>query len=224
MPAVAADRLNRQTLERSTVNNRKMMMFGTTVVGVMLALASVAMACTTFKGRFEVTAGSGVSKAWGKNSGMTHCTGAFVPQSNATVPTTGGTITVGAYPTGTNVTDCPASQLSDSAISTNPLRNRRFHIYYVNKNGFVDNGGVWKWSVDCMAGTGSTRLSAADGKGDEIWIKNGTSTTGGSADPAGTRNYTIPSGQTLSSATDRAGVCISDTGAGQGNQTPLAIV
>ena len=196
------------------MNTRKSMAFGATVVGVVLALASVAMACTTFKGRFDVTAGGSTSRAWGANSGMTHCGGAYVPQSNASLPTSGGTITVEAVPTTSGVDGCSTSKLTDTTISTNPLKNRRYYIYYVNRNGFVDNGGVWKWQEDCMAG-GGTRLAAADGKGDEIKVTNGAT---------GPRSYAVPSGQQANSATDRAGVCISDTGANNGNQTPLAIL
>lgn len=198
------------------MNNRKSMTFGAAVVGVMLALASVAMACTTFKGRFDVTAGGATSSAWGdSSSGMLHCTGTYAPQSNASVPTTGGTITVSAVPTTAGVDGCSTSKLSDTQTSKNKLIDRHYFIYYVNRNGFVDSSGVWKWQEDCMAGTGSTKLSAADGKGDEIIVTNGQT---------GTRQYTIPTGQQANSATDRAGVCISDTGAGQGNQTPLAII
>ncbi len=203
-------------------NTRKPMIFGLAVAGSVVALGSAAFACTTFKGRMEVTAGAGTSKAWGKNSGMTHCPAPNDPKSVATVPTTGGNITVEIFPTGTSTTDCPSSQLSASK-NTNPFP-RHYFIYYVNRNGFVDNSGVWKWSVDCMAGSG-TRLNAADGQSNEIWItSNGRSTTGGSSAPEGSRSYAVPGGQQANSATDRAGVCISDTGAGQGNQTPLQIV
>jgi hypothetical protein len=214
---------NTRGKEHQLRNTRRKLSFAGSVTAIVLVLASAAFACTTFKGKFNVTAGPGTSTAFGANSGMKHCPPPNDPKSVAEVPTSGGTIQVEAFPTGTNTTDCPSSQLSASK-TTMPFP-RRYYIYYVNQNGFVDNGGVWKWSVDCMAGSGTKLSTSETGKSDEIWINsNGRSTTGDSTSPEGPRYYTVPGGQAASSATDRAGVCISDTGAGQGNQTPLRIV
>lgn len=199
--------------------NRKAMAFGVTVLGVMLALASVAFACTVFKGRFEVTAGGGTSKAWGRGSSMMHCDGNKAPSSAAEVSEAGGTITVEVFPTGTTGISCPASQLSASSSTL------IYKIYYVNTDGFIADNGVWEWSVDCMAGASGVQLDAADGEGNKIYINsNGRSTVGDStSDAEGSRNYTIPDTATPNT-TDRAGVCISDEAAGQGNQVPIKIV
>lgn len=206
------------------VKNRKAMVFGVTVLGVMLALASVAFACTIFKGKFVVTAGGGTSKAWGKNSGMVHCTGDKTPTSGAKADPDGATITVEVFPTGTNTTDCPSSQLNESSSS------QVYRIYYVNLDGFTDENGIWEWDVDCMASVGVVKLQDSDGQGGKIYINsNGRSTTGAStSDPEGSRSYSIASGQaeneTINGVTDRAGVCISDDNAIEGNQVPLQIV
>lgn len=204
------------------LNSRKPMVFVGAVVAGVIMLASTAFACTTFKGRQDVTAGGGTSQAWGDAStGMKHCTGSRAPTSNATVPTTGGVITVGAYPITDGDSSCPNSKLNPTK-TTRPFP-KRYHVYYVNRNGFVlDANGVWKWSVDCMASSG-TRLAHADGGGDEIII-DGNGYSLGTGGTPGTRDYTVPGGQEANSTTDRAGVCISDTNDGEGNQVPLQVV
>ena len=210
------------------MRNRKALLFGTAVAGVVLFLGSAAFACTTYRGRLEVTAGAGTSKAWGKNSGMTHCDKGtpYQVQSNATLPTTGGTITVGVYPTQTGgANNCPESKLSASSNGTFGLLGRHYYVRYYNGAGFVADGTTWKWNVDCMEGASGSRLSAADTGGNEIWINSdGFSTAAGSTTTAGTRQYTIASGQTANGTSDRSAVCVGDTGAGNGNQAPIRIV
>lgn len=128
--------------------SQKGLAFAFTAVAVVLALSSVAFACTVFKGKMTVqgSGGTGTTSAIGNNSGMGYCNNAAAANTGngAEVPNAapGGTITV---------TVAPATICKDMlGLGTNKLPSgTTYEITWLAGRG-VPQGG----SVDCMVPNG----------------------------------------------------------------------
>lgn len=125
------------------LNIRKKAVFATVGVGSVLALSSMAFACTTFKGEMTATQGASVGTATGNNTGMGFCAGA--PYTVAEI-TRAQDFTVAVNP---STTHCPASLGNSTGFG--------FQVLYTDSAGH------------CMAGTGNKigtiQVSSGVGKG-----------------------------------------------------------
>jgi hypothetical protein len=198
--------------------NRRGLLFGSAVVAIVLALASTAWACTTFKGRMTVTDANGNSSTVvGDGSGMDFCDTGFgdkVPAADTgATGTPGAQITVSVEPADCNGT---TFQLDDG----------NYDVNFVNwvteqnqtKSGFksTDGGATYDWWADCMSGILGAQVVLAD---QTFQVVNGTNT--------GTP-YTLPGANEIDwkvndLTTDQSAVCVSSNGGGQGLQAPILI-
>ncbi len=195
------------------MKSRKRLAFGFTVVAAMLALASVAYACTTFKGKLQVTTGSTSSSAIGNGTGMGYCSGS--PTGGATVARGANrSITVAVSPQACGSTTYQLSDRSGTgAYYVNFINWGKCGILLTTDcTGFkIDNTGKYTWWYDCM-GTASTGYAKNLGRMD---VSSGS----------GSRTYTIASTMMTraNGPSDASGICVSDSGENEGNQAPIAI-
>ncbi len=195
-------------------NTRKTALFGSTVVAVILALASVASGCTTFKGKMDVTAGGGTSTAIGNGSGMGYCSGS---------PTGGAKAQMGSNQT-IAVSVAPADCSGTTYALTDRSGAGAYYVNFINWGkcgllfpkdctGFkIDSTGKYTWWYDCMGNPSSTAYHKNLGRMD---VSGGT----------GSGTYTITSEMMtkVNGPSDASGVCVSDANENEGNQAPIAI-
>lgn len=213
------------------MSNRKGLAFGTVVAGAVLAVASAAVACTTFKGTAEVknqnqTGNKGNTIAKGLNSGMNYCTG--WPKDGPDGPANAQVddsvvVTVSANTSA----DCNTSKLTEGTdrYQVNFVNYERQFIRgnFVDVPGFdVSATGAYTRRADCMTPNNSGVVNISGGFTFDV------DSTG-----FGTGTYQIPRKTTNpnnngdvrpNTATDASAICISDSGASTGNQVPLRIV
>lgn len=179
---------------------RRSMSFLFTTAAVILALASAAFACTTYKGRFEVSGGNGYTPqtavAKGGNTGMSFC-------SSPPTATFGGSNRPAFYANvspSTSSGTCTASQLQDSP-SLAP-----YNVTY--QTGAFSTG-------DCMSGQAGNQLVGT------MAVRNGYSVNANLQ----WSWYAYPqTGYTITTQPGAGSVCVSDSSATQGMQIPVNVV
>lgn len=192
--------------------------FGATVV--VLAMASVAYACTTYKGRMTVTINSGSdghghdsTAAVGSNSGMSYCStlpsgwgSSSNPKGQAHLGTAGGNITVTVA-----AQDDVCKSLA--ITGTNRLSNGT-DVYNVNFNpgkmftSTTSHNAPYVRFNDCM-----------NNEPGNVVLDSNFDVSGG----AGSGSYNIGS-QTANATGEDGGVCVARDGNGEGMQVPLTVV
>lgn len=174
-------------------------------MAVVLAMASTAFACTTYKGYMTVTGSDGsFVTSYGGNSGMTQSLDKGVGP-NITRGTETFTVKVGAF---------NGHRLSETL---NPYRitfwNGSAAAY---DNPIVDFSTTKQhWKNDCMSSTQDEKLGLVKPIGNHTVSSDGSETTS---------NHTLPSDARLTASGAQAAVCISNSTASQGNQAPIIIV
>lgn len=130
---------------------------GGIVVAALLALASVAWACTVFRGQMKLTAGGGTSVAVGDpGSGMVLCASP-APTSGANV-TANGTMKVEVAPAtcGTNTSDRLAKGTSGKyAITYLPIKNATAALDCMNAT-IPKGSGILVGTMTISDGTGNS--------------------------------------------------------------------
>jgi len=173
---------------------RKPLAFAFAVIAGVLLLTSAAFACTTFRGRFTVTAiapGSGSVTAVGSNSGMNYC---VAPTGTASLErdpqTKGGSFTATVAPDNT----CGASKLTAGLYT----------VTYRYGPSVNNNNEYFATINDCMNPLPTKTLGPmvvdADGKGSGTYELIGPNPPGD------------------------AQICVSDANGGQGNQVPVKLI
>lgn len=179
-------------------NSRKPVMFGFFTIGAFLALASIAYACTTFKGQMVVTPaspGSGSVTAVGNNRGMGWCSPIT---GRATIPTGTSTLNIDIAPS----TGPCASQLPDRTD---------YAVNWVNNEAMTRNPD--RWLIDCMS-----PISLHDGALGVKNVKSGISVVNGKANV--NVNVTAKTANTLG----ESAVCFGDPKGYWGNQAPVTVI
>ena len=167
------------------------------VIGVSLALASTAFACTIFRGKFVVTgSGGGTVYAVGDNNNMAWCAG--FPKGTATAPANGGTITVKVAKA---KAPCPLSRLPEG----------KYDIRFFNGAAHTKSPDR-DWQVDCMGGD-DILLSVKIGS---LYVNE--------YGAGGPKTIALPSGLIPNGANDESAVCVTGAGATYGNQAPITIL
>lgn len=185
-----------------------------------LALASPALACTTFKGRMALVgdANSGNSNAYGSGSGMRYCS------------ITGGATSFVTNDTGNDVGVLIQPNTISGCQNQLGVNFRTYQVNFVNYTdagapGFTRNGDVYTINVpagDCM----SPVIPGVVGIGSMTVDSGGFSLrTDGTR---GSRSYNFNAGTsktwTANKVTDSSGVCISDPNGNEGNQAPINLI
>lgn len=201
-------------------NVRKGLATGFVVAAAVLTMASVAYACTTYKGRMTVDITSGSdghsghtqTAGIGKNNGMSYCTtlpsdwgSTNNPKGQAHLTTAGGNITV---------TVAPQDDVCPGLVSkTNRLSNGT-DVYNVNFNpgkmftSSTSHNEPYVRFNDCM-----------NNEPGNIVLDSNFDVSSGS----GSGSYTIGS-QTANNPNEDGGVCVAKDGNGEGMQVPLSVV
>jgi hypothetical protein len=174
-------------------SRHKAMLFGTTVLAVILAAASVASACTSFRGRMIVTGdSSSFSQVIGDNTfNMTHCY--FDP--GAQTNNSGGSFTV-EIRTWSGGSGCNATTLPDATYDVNVAND----IY--SYPGYSRIG-------DCMNRSGAPLSGSEAGK---ITVSSGA---------AAKKAFPVPAGLAADGPSDESAVCVSDYNGNYGNFAPI---
>lgn len=186
-------------------SHRRRLLFGVVPAAVVLAVASAAFACTTYKGYMTVTGSDGAFvTSYGGNSGMTQSFDKGVGP-NITRGSETFTVKVGAY-NGHTLTS-----------ARNPYKitvwNGSARAY---DNPIADFSTTKRhWVNDCMYSQNEQRSGRQLLLGDHNVSSDGSETTS---------SWTLPSTATLTASGGQTAVCISDTNAYQGNQAPIIIV
>lgn len=176
---------------------RRGVSFAFTVAAIVIALASVAYACTTYKGRFTVSGGTGYTPqtavAKGGNTGMSFCT-------TAPTATFTGSNRPAFYANVAPSTSCTASQLPDSP-SLAP-----YNVTY--QPGPMSTG-------DCMSGQPGNQLVGT------MAVRGGYSVNANLQYVW----YAYPqTGYSISTQPGAGDVCVSDGGAAYGMQIPVNVI
>lgn len=185
--------------------HRRTLLFGVVPAAVVLAVASAAFACTTYKGYMTVTGSDGAFvTSYGGNSGMTQSFDKGV----------GPDVTRGAE---TFVVEVGAYNGHKLTAASNP-----YEILFWSGSAaayddpIVDYNTVKRhWKNDCMPGTIDETL------GNVTFLGHHTVSTDGSPT---TSSWKLPSTARLTASGAQAAVCISDAAAYEGNQAPIIIV
>ncbi|HSH62419.1 MAG TPA: hypothetical protein VK988_22770 [Acidimicrobiales bacterium] len=206
---------------------RRGMALGSSVVAVVLAMASTAYACTIFSGSITITgsdtapagfptAGNGSSVAWGSGKNMTYCVGGN-PTGYAYAPVGSGTakVTVAKH-------DCGGPK---------KLPEGFYDVNFLNLGAFT-NYSDRNWVRDCMSTEFSADLGGSPGVraadtykvGSMTVDANGSGTTTVNLKAATPNKTTSPSGLV---PTEEAGICVSTPagpGTPHGMQGPITII
>ncbi len=136
-------------------NRRRRTVFLSALVAVVLAMASVASACTVFKGRMTITDNtnsSNTSTGIGSNLGMSFCSGG-TPNRVEVDDSTGFTVSV-----------APQSSLLTATCNASLGTNTYNVNYFATSNTSPGDS-----ATDCMNGTGNgtnlTTISTTNGNG-----------------------------------------------------------
>lgn len=181
-------------------NTPKGLVFGFSVVALVLALTSVAFACTEFRGKMVVTGGGGTSTVYGNGSSMGY---------SSTCSSTAGA----KGSSGSTITVTVSSASSTCNSKTLPAYSN-YKVTFIGGGAYTWNGSGWARQKDCMYNGGDV----------------GTTTIGSmsvSSTGYGTGSYSLPSGLTKNSSSDLSAVCVSDpvyNPSLYGNQAPIAII
>lgn len=177
-------------------DKQKLLLFGSTVIAVVLAAASVASACTSFRGRMIVTGdGSSFSQVIGDNTwNMTHCY--FDP--DASTNNSGGSFTVEIRTWGGG-SGCNATSLPDNTYDVNVAND----IYSYPSSTTYSRIG------DCMNRGGEPLEGVEAGK---ITVSSGA---------AAQKSFSVPAGLAADGPSDDSAVCVTDYDGYYGNFAPL---
>lgn len=177
----------------SNRNRRKHVVFASTAIAVALAAASVASACTSFRGRMIVTGdGSTFSQVIGDNTwNMTHCY--FDPGAETNNSGGGFTVEIRTWGGGSG---CNATTLPDGTYDVNVAND----IY--SYPGYSRIG-------DCMNRGGEPLAGAEAGK---ITVSSGA---------AAQKAFSVPAGLAADGPSDESAVCVTDYDGYYGNFAPI---
>lgn len=186
-----------------TTNTRRSLTFGSMVVAVVMAMASIASACTVFLGSMTVQGNSSTNAItfYGNGTGMGH-TCKSGSRASATSP---GSVKV----TVRGINNSCGNHKLPSAYT--------YGVSFVS-NGF--NGDIFDTSRNCMWNGGHPDSIA-------LYNSSGSAQIVVDSTGFGTGTYNIPSGLPKNSYPDEASVCVSDANTSPstyGNSAPLAIV
>ncbi len=184
--------------------HRKLLL-GLAPAAVVLAVASAAFACTTYKGYMTVTGSDGAFvTSFGGNNGMTQSFDKGVGPS-ITRGSEEFTVKVGAHNGHTLSAASNPYKITwwdgSAAAYDNPIVD-----FSTTKQHFKN---------DCMQGGLDERFGRVKPLGDHNVSSDGSETTS---------TWKLPSTATLTASGAQAAVCISDAQAFQGNQAPIIIV
>ncbi len=186
----------------AVLNTRRMMSGVFVATATVLAVATTAFACTTYRGSETVTK-TGSSTAIGSNSGMTYCNGV----TDGATASSGNSITVAVAPA-----TCGGTSYQ--------LPSNTYDVSFINNKAYTMPFSSWildQANGDCMAVGGSTGT---------VILKTGWSITTGTA----STSVTLPTGLTTdhnNPSGTRSGVCVSDTStpmSSYGMEVPLKII
>ncbi len=185
--------------------DRRNLLLGLVPAAVVLAVASAAFACTTYKGYMTVTGSDGAFvTSYGGNSGMTQ---SFDKGVGPTI-TRGSeafTIKVGAH----------------NGHTLTATRNPYKITFWNGSAAAYDNPIVdfattkQHWKNDCMNSSTDVKRGLQILLGDHNVSSDGSETTS---------TWKLPSTATLTASGAQSAVCISDSQAFQGNQAPIIVV
>lgn len=201
---------------------RKGLTVGFVATAALLAMASVAYACTTYRGTMTVTITSGddghghtetaaIGANGDKGVSMGYCT--TVPSGWGSTNNPKGAAHMGTAGGGITVTVAPADVCKGKLSGTNKLADGT-NNYEVNFNPgkmFTSTSHIEPYvrAGDCMIGEpGNIRLDA------DFDVANGGH---------GSASYTIGT-QTANATGEDGGVCVSRDGNPEGMQVPLTVV
>lgn len=191
---------------------KKFVLVPTAAIAVLLAFATVAWACTSWKGTFDVKGNrsdSGTVQSKGGNcllGGM--CQTVTSPVAKADSSNGSFTIATGAYSCG--------------VLCTSKLPAGTYDVNFYNSQGAA--GGYAShsnWETDCMSPVPSPPT------GFTTWAAAVTVNSSGVASPKSpytSLTYTLPNSLSADSSPQESAVCISDSNANYGNQAPLTII
>lgn len=232
------------------MKNKKFLMVLVTAVAGVLALGSVASACTAWIGRFEVTGdkgnnggtGTGTVVVDGKGSrtffSMTQCVSDDVTHASAS----GGSVTI-RTDTSPQASGCnnypdvadrklPECGSGGSAPACTGSNKRNYNIRFYNSGPAGTLAGYSNhttWREDCMSTTSSplsvklgTATVDSTGKLDSATVGS----YGGNGFNAATKtaHFNLPSGLNKDVPPRESALCITDNAAYYGNQAPVTIV
>lgn len=200
-------------------------------IAIVLALSSVAYACTAFRGVLELTGnktpqtwtGAPTSETIGRNNGgMAHCDGSPTGYARATADD--GWVDVLVRPT-LSGDDCHGStnKLSEDTDSN------AYDVNFLNDAAFTGESllSYRNWLIDCMDEDGSSVINLGDIKIDSAGYSLQSDGT-----TRGAMRYNLPDGLTANTMgtndkpVDESAVCVSGPNGGnaEGNQGPITIV
>lgn len=208
---------------------RKKLAFGTLAAGTVLAVASAAFACTTYRGTATVenadqVGNPGSTTAVGNNSGMGYCSGS--PSDGAAGPANaqvGDTVVVTTRQSSGCNTAKLAAGVDKYQVNFVNYERQFSRGKYIDVPGFaVSSTGAYTMKADCMTPNSAGVVNISGGF--TFDVDSAGNGQGSYAIPATTSNPNNGGAVRPNTATDASAICISDAGAYSGNQIPLRIV
>ncbi|HSH62343.1 MAG TPA: hypothetical protein VK988_22365 [Acidimicrobiales bacterium] len=209
------------------------MAVGSSVVAVLLAMASTAYACTIFQGSITITgngtapagfptAGNGSSVAWGSGKNMTYCVGGNPTGYAYAQDGSAGTATVAVA----------EHACAGTADTDDQLPAGTYDVNFLNQGAFT-NYSNRNWVQDCMSdsisGGGSTNPAVQAAATYKVGSMTVDST--GSGTSTVNLNALLPNTTTSPSGlvpTEEAGICVSSPARSRpiplGMQGPITII